>query len=67
MEDTAISIIKQWKEENGYVGEIPISSVKVKHCDYELGIYTLYFYTESTLVKIKAIIDESDWKIIELK
>jgi len=66
MEDTAISIIEQWKEENGYTEEVPLSSVKIKYADHDAGIYTLYLDI-NPIVRIKALIDLSAWKIIELK
>jgi len=66
MEETAQSIIEQWKEKNNYEEEILLSSVKVKYSDYDAGIYTLYMDI-NPMVKIKAIRDLSAWKIIELK
>lgn len=66
MEDTMLSIIDQWKEENNYEERVPLSSVKVKYSDYNAGIYTLYLNI-NPIVKIKAIRYLSAWKIIELK
>ena len=66
MEETALSIIEQWKTENNYEGEILLSSVKVKYADRDAGIYTLYMDI-NPIVNIKALRDLSAWKIIELK
>ena len=66
MEDTALSIIEQWKDENDYKDPIPLSSVKIKYSDHDAGIYTLYLNI-NPVVRIKAIRDLSAWKIIELK
>lgn len=66
MEETTISIIEQWKEETGYEGNIPLSSVKLKYSDHDAGIYTLYLRI-NPIVKIKALRHLSAWKIIELK
>lgn len=66
MEDIALSIIEQWKEENNYEGSIPLSSVEVKYSDHEARIYTLFLNIPNTIVKIKAIKDILAWKIIEL-
>ena len=66
MEETAISIIEQWKEENGYTEEVPLSSVRIKYADRDAGIYTLYLDI-NPIVRIKALRDLSAWKIIELK
>jgi len=66
MEETAISIIDQWKAENGYTEEVPLSSVRIKYSDYNTGIYTLYLDI-NPIVRIKALRDLSAWKIIELK
>ena len=66
MEETAISIIEQWKEENGYTEEVPLSSVRIKYADHDAGIYTLYLDI-NPIVRIKALRDLSAWKIIELK
>lgn len=66
MEETAISIIEQWKEENSYTEEVPLSSVRIKYADHDAGIYTLYLNIDP-IVRIKALIDLSAWKIIELK
>lgn len=66
MEETAISIIEQWKEENGYTEEVPLSSVRIKYADHDAGIYTLYLDI-NPIVRIKSLRDLSAWKIIELK
>lgn len=66
MEETAISIIEQWKEETGYIEEVPLSSVRIKYADHDAGIYTLYLDI-NPIARIKAVRDLSAWKIIELK
>jgi hypothetical protein len=66
MEDTTISIIEQWKEETGYMKSILADSIQVKHVDHKAEIYTVYLMLNPT-IRIKAILNGSAWKIIELK
>jgi hypothetical protein len=66
MEAIAESIIEQWKNENNNTECISLSSVKVKHCDHDAGIYTLYINLSSGIVRIKAIKESDTWKIIKL-
>lgn len=65
MEETALSIIDQWKKENSYTEDIPLISVRIKYADHDAGIYTLYLNI-NPIVRVKAIRDLSAWKIIRL-
>jgi len=52
MEDITDSIIQAWRDETEC--STPVSSVRVKHQDHILGIYTLYFNIDKEKVRIKA-------------
>ena len=66
MEDAVHSIIDQWKEETSYTESISTDSIQVKYVDHKAGIYTVYLML-NPIIKIKAILNEAAWKIIELK
>lgn len=55
MEHIIDSIIKDWKSENPNQEVITAKPAEVKYADHKCGIYTIYFYANSGIVRIKAI------------
>lgn len=63
------SILEQWQFMNLEPAHIVESSIEIKHADTFHKIYTLYFDVKNekgklNKIRIKAIKQESNWKII---